>query len=236
MPQLSQTQLDIIRLTHARQLRQLAISPAKEALGSKKPTDLPPPTPAELLAYILQWIQDNPGALRGARDTQCKSSSPDSPNWDAVFLSFIESCAVYLRKDDEVTKATLAARAGDYDKAVDHLRASQEDIDIVARALGCTFVQLCDFAEQSPEEALIQQSGAFAGVFIGDDAEKPFMGIAFKGSDNRDTITDLKWHPLPALQRPEIVWGAPTHRGFYFGLFGRFAEQEDSQAQIPFDS
>ncbi|KAI0359029.1 alpha/beta-hydrolase [Trametes cingulata] len=164
---------------------------------------------------------------------ECSSSSPDSPNWDAVFLCLIESCAMYLRKDDLVKQATLAARAGELEKAVEHLHASQEDIDKVAKALGCTFVQLCDFAQQSPEEAIICQSGAFCGAFISDDVEKPFIGVAFKGSDGRDVITDIKWHPVQALQRPEIVWGAPTHRGFYFGLFGCFSEQQPGQ--IPFD-
>ncbi|KAI0359027.1 hypothetical protein OH77DRAFT_1128378 [Trametes cingulata] len=231
MPQFSQVHLDDVQLAHARQLGQLGLLPTKEPLG-RQPTDLPSPTPVEFLGYILTWINDNPGAVKNARDTQCSSTSQDSPNWDAVFLSFIESCAMYLRKDDEVTKAALAARAGEYGKAVEHLRASQEDIDIVAKALGCTFVQLCDFAEQSPEEAIIRQSGAFCGAFVSDDVKKPFIGVAFKGSDRRDMITDLKWHPVQALQRPEIVWGAPTHRGFYFGLFGCFSEQQPGQ--IPF--
>lgn len=28
---------------------------------------------------------------------ECKSAAPDSPNWDTVFFSLVESSAVYLR-------------------------------------------------------------------------------------------------------------------------------------------
>ncbi|KAI0336179.1 alpha/beta-hydrolase [Cubamyces sp. BRFM 1775] len=134
--------------------------------------------------------------------------------------------------DKEVISALSAARAGDYDRALAHLDASQELIVTVATAIDCEFVQLCDFAEQTPDGTLYQ-SGAYAGLFISKASGKPFMGVGFKGTNSlRDQITDLDWQPIVPPQ-PEIVWGAPTHRGFYLALFGQFTTGLNSQ--VPFE-
>ncbi|KAI0662491.1 Alpha/Beta hydrolase protein [Cubamyces menziesii] len=101
-----------------------------------------------------------------------------------------------------------------------------------ATAIDCEFVQLCDFAEQTPD-GTFYQSGAYAGLFISKASGKPFMGIGFKGTNSyRDQGTDIDWLPIVPPQ-PEIVWGAPTHRGFYLALFGQFTSGVNTQ--VPFD-
>ncbi|KAI0651481.1 Alpha/Beta hydrolase protein [Trametes meyenii] len=231
MAPLTQKHINDIRLVHARQLAKLNILPAKDTA----PADDSSPTPEELQGIVLGWIAANPAAIKAAKEAQCASASRDSPNWDVVFFALAESIIMYMRKSSEIAKAALAAREGDHDRAVAHIQASQELIDPVAKALGCTFVQLCDFAEQNPEGGLLgSASGTYAGLFVSNDSGKPFMGVGFKGSSSyHDGFTNLDWCPIVPLQ-PDIAWGAPTHRGFYLALFGQFAAG-DGTFQVPFD-
>ncbi|KAI0768642.1 Alpha/Beta hydrolase protein [Trametes elegans] len=221
--------LDEIRAAHARQLAQLRLPP----VGHHPPTPEPLPTPSNpMLPTLLKWIEENPAAVNAAKETQCRSSSLTSPNWDAVFFTLIESAALALRKESEMDSAVQAAQDGHFDEAVKHLNTAQQDIDEVARALDCTFVQLCDFAERGPDGTWYQ-SGAYCGLFISNQTHSPFMGIAFKGSTSpRDIGTDIDWQPIAPLHQ-EHLWGAQTHSGFYLGLFGRFTSHTSSQ--VPFD-
>ncbi|KAI0662461.1 Alpha/Beta hydrolase protein [Cubamyces menziesii] len=147
-------------------------------------------------------------------------------------------CYVTSSKPDKMALAITAARGGEFEDAISHLEAAQEDINTIATALDCTFVQLCDFSKIGPEGTIFQ-SGAFCGLFVSKRTEKPFMGVAFKGSNSfRDFVTDAKWRPINPLL-PEIVWGSPVHQGFYEGLFGYFkppqVEQASRELQVPFD-
>ncbi|KAI0639043.1 Alpha/Beta hydrolase protein [Trametes polyzona] len=138
---------------------------------------------------------------------------------------------MYLRKDDEISKAAQAAREGDHDRALSHLEASEALIHVVAKALDCTFVQLCDFAQKSPD-AKAGSSGAYCGLFVSNDHTKPFAGIAFKGSNSdADIATDEDWQPITPLL-PDIAWGAKIHEGFYYNLFGDFTA--NNEVQTPF--
>ncbi|KAI0666297.1 hypothetical protein C8Q78DRAFT_984796 [Trametes maxima] len=215
-----------IRLLHVKQLSQLEIPPPQDI-----PRELPPPY---VLTDTLDWVHANPKALKAAQETQCSSASPDNPNWDAVFFSLVESSAMYLRKPGEMIKAIEAAREGDVKSALAHLEAAQEDINAVAEALDCTFIQLCDFSKQGPNGTWFH-SGAFGGLFISNSADKPFMGVAFKGSNSaRDLWTDADWNPIMPLT-PGVAWGAKVHRGFYLGLFGQFTTLSDSApTEVPF--
>ncbi|THH20919.1 hypothetical protein EUX98_g8494 [Antrodiella citrinella] len=224
MPPLSLGVARSIRLAHAKQLARMQVPQLKDM-----PEEVPPPN---ILGDTLDWIQANPGALKAAQDSQCASESPDKPNWDAVFLGLMESSAMYLRKPDEMIKAIVAARNNDLDTAMKHLELAQEDVNSVAAALGCTFIQLCDFSTQGPHDTVLH-SGAYCGLFISNSTSNPWAGIAFKGSNSiRDAITDLDWDPIAPLS-PGVAFDAPVHKGFYYGLFGLFDGDDDYQ--IPFD-
>ncbi|RPD56480.1 alpha/beta-hydrolase [Lentinus tigrinus ALCF2SS1-7] len=214
-----------IHLSHAKQLAQLQL-PTEHDIRREEPS-------SELLQTITKWITDNPGAIKAAQDSRCTSTGPDTPNWDAVFISLVESTAMYLRQYPEVVKAAKAARDGNLEQAADHLKKAQEEIDTVAALLNCTFLQLCDFVTQSPDGSP-SLSGAFCGVFISNSTERPYMGIAYKGtSTNPEGITDLVWAPIMPY-RPGVAWGALMHAGFYQGLFGTFTT-EVYGPQVPFD-
>ncbi|KAI0336207.1 alpha/beta-hydrolase [Cubamyces sp. BRFM 1775] len=229
MPILSSKLLMEINLSHVRQLAQMEVPPPTDT-----PKDIPPPLLPET---AIDWINANKSAILAAQDSQCSSTSPDRPNWDAVLFALVESSAMYLRKPKEMTQAIIAAREGDFERAVAHVEAAQEDIDSIATALDCTFIQLCDFSKIGPE-GTIMQSGAFCGLFVSKRTEKPFMGVGFKGSSSfRDFVTDAKWRPINPLL-PEIAWGSPVHQGFYEGLFGYFKPSQVQLAQdyqVPFD-
>ncbi|TFK79925.1 alpha/beta-hydrolase [Polyporus arcularius HHB13444] len=224
MPPLPKAVLDDIHLSHAKQLAQFEVPRSRNA-----PLEDAPPT---LFGDTINWINANKAAVQAAQAAQCTSPSPDSPNWDTVFFSLMESDAVYLRRFEEVYDAIVAARAGDLDLAVTHLQKAQEDVDTVAALLDCTFIQLCDFASRSPD-GYWYHAGAYCGLFVSNSTSKPFMGVAYKGTSNaREVVTDLDWDPI-APARPGIAWGALVHQGFYGGLFGTFSPARD--AQIPFD-
>ncbi|KAI0639027.1 Alpha/Beta hydrolase protein [Trametes polyzona] len=222
-----------ILLAHAQQLA--CFDPRQPFSVPRLPPGAPEPQlpadPEQSVRVILDWIHSNQGAIRAAKEAQCASSSPDEPNWDAVLVALIESNAVYLRRD-EIDKAILAVHSGDYTSAVAHIQASGRLIRIIAEAMDCTFVQLCDFADKNPEGKR-RNSGAYCGLFISNDPKLPYMGIAFKGSDSvADFITDLDWIPIAPL-RPEVAWGTQVHQGFYHNLFGDFVVESD--VQVPFD-
>ncbi|KAI0768641.1 hypothetical protein BD413DRAFT_130897 [Trametes elegans] len=228
MSTLSQSVTQRIRLEHIQSLSQLATPPTLQAPIK---TDLPWPVATILRNIILDWISSNPEAIKAAKDSQCMSPSPDVPNWGAVLFTLVESTAMYLRKDQDVFLAMKAARKGDTEAATRHLDNAQEDIDAIAQALDCKFVQLCDFAQQALD-GLWFHSGAYAGVFISNDTQKPFAGIAFKGSSSiRDFFTDFNWQPI--APKKGLIWDAHTHRGFYQGMFGQFSGKDEKR--IPFD-
>ncbi|KAK7030278.1 hypothetical protein VNI00_014295 [Paramarasmius palmivorus] len=216
---LSQPVLQGIRDAHARQLAHF--SPRSDKKPGKTPTDSDPDSDVVTLEDILQWINDHPEAIRAAKDAQCTSQSPDTPNWNTIFFAFIESTAVYFRKETEIVKAIKAARDGDFDTAANHIKEAQDDIDKVAEALDCKFVQLCE----NPDDTSFDGSGAFCGLFVSNDTQKPFMGVTYKGTANpKEQNTDLQWEPV-APNPPEVAWGASMHGGFFEGLFGRFASE-----------
>ncbi|RPD79629.1 hypothetical protein L226DRAFT_255050 [Lentinus tigrinus ALCF2SS1-7] len=209
MPPLSRAVIRGIHLSHARQLAQFSLPPSRHA-----PEENPPPN---LLADTIDWITANPAALQAAQATQCKSTGTDSPNWDAVFFSLMESDAMYLRKFEEIYDAIVAARSGDFDLAVTHLQKAQEDVDTVAKMLDCTFIQLCDFSTRSPD-GYWYYSGAYCGLFVSNSTDKPFMGVAYKGTNSlRELNTDRDWDPIAPL-RPGVLWGSLVHEGFYAAL------------------
>ncbi|KAL1952246.1 hypothetical protein VTO73DRAFT_1395 [Trametes versicolor] len=231
MPPPSQQTKRDIRYAHVKQLAGLDV---REPLGAPKgPQSDDSPTPDELLPIILGWINDNPAAIKAAKEAQCTSTSSTTPNWDTVFFTLVESVGMYLRKEEDVAQAILAARAGDYDRAITHLEASEVLIHELAKALDCTFIQLCDFADRGPD-GQERSSGAYAGLFTSNNADKPFVGVAFKGSSSeRDTWTDLNWKPIVPL-RPDVAWGSQMHGGFYFNLFGDFTDAVEG-VKIPFE-
>ncbi|KAI0692917.1 Alpha/Beta hydrolase protein [Cerioporus squamosus] len=99
--------------------------------------------------------------------------------------------------------------------------------------LGCTFIQLCDFSSRSPD-GYWYHSGAYCGLFVSNSTGKPFMGVAYKGTNNtREIVTDLDWDPIAPV-RPGVAWGALVHQGFYVGLFGTFSAVV-RDVQVPFD-
>ncbi|KDQ05617.1 hypothetical protein BOTBODRAFT_335068 [Botryobasidium botryosum FD-172 SS1] len=130
-------------------------------------------------------------------------------------------------------KAVDAARRGEFDRAVNYIKEAQEYVDVVARALDCTFVQLCDFTKRYPDGTWLH-NGAYCGAFISNSTAKPFIGMAFKGTNStRELVTDLDWTPLKPDQ-PGVAFDSKTHRGFYLGLFGRY-KNASGGPDVPFE-
>ncbi|KAK7029522.1 hypothetical protein VNI00_014555 [Paramarasmius palmivorus] len=216
---------------HARQLAYFSL-PDKEVPDDKMPIEVPP----EFLTVqnTLDWIEANREAIQAAKDAQCTSKSPDALTgtpFSSVFSKAPLSIYGLKRQESKIYEAVKAARDGDFDAAVDYIKEAQESIQAVADALDCTFVQLCDFPHESPE-GTFYQSGAFCGLFVSNNTDMPFMGVAFKGTTRlnlREVKTDLNWDPI-VPDPPEIAWGALVHGGFFKGLFGRFKSKGGQRA------
>ncbi|KAK7056331.1 hypothetical protein VNI00_002884 [Paramarasmius palmivorus] len=149
---------------HARQLAHLHLPPG----GIREPPDSD--TGALTLEDILEWIKDHPQAVREAKDAQCTSPSPDSPNWNSIFFALIESSAVGLRNENEIVEAIKAARDGHFDTAVKHLKKAQSDIDKVGTTNWKEAITDLDWKPIAPQPAEIawgasMHSGFFKGLF-----------------------------------------------------------------------
>ncbi|KAH8079808.1 hypothetical protein BXZ70DRAFT_901532 [Cristinia sonorae] len=172
---------------------------------------------------IVGWIKSNAAAIKAAKASQVTSPSADKPSWDSVLWSLVESAAVYLRKRESMIKAVNAARANDFNQALQYLKEAQEYVDEVADALDCDFIQLCDFAHQSPNGSWYH-SGAYCGAFVSRESDNAIIGVAYKGTDNsREVVTDLDWDPSAGLVTG-AAFGARIHSGFNKGLFGQFGD------------
>ncbi|KAJ7865413.1 hypothetical protein B0H13DRAFT_1637090 [Mycena leptocephala] len=170
---LSQIAIDSIQKGHAFQLAQFE---DPDVAGEPPDTGMPD----DYLQNIRDWVSSNPNAIAAAQASECTSPAPDSPNWNTVLFALVESAAVYLRKDGEIIEAIKAARSGDLELAVTHIKRSQETINKVAESVGCKFVQLCDFSHKGPKGTWMH-SGAFCGLFVSTSSEKPpFMGVTYK--------------------------------------------------------
>jgi len=137
----------------------------------------------------------------------------------------LESAAVYLRDTSKVYEAVIEARKGtdEGDKnALQLLYDSQTDIKSIASLWGLDFEVICDLLTWSPEGHPLL-NGPYCGVFFSKDANKPFLGLAFKGTNLRNwgqVLTNVKSALMMSVGR--VLWGSPVHTGYYQTMFLKF--------------
>ncbi|KAL5522857.1 hypothetical protein ACEPAG_8875 [Sanghuangporus baumii] len=217
-----------LRKRHLEQLRHVQI-PAERLPGSPWPAPPGAPSPYD---QLVQWSEQ--ASTQIAKAVASQAVSPSTVDWNIEMLTFLESAAAYLRDTDKVFQAVIEARKNTREadeRALQLLEDSQADIKKIAALWGLDFEVICDLLKYSPEGHPLM-NGPYSGVFFSKDTEKPFLGLAFKGTnitDWKEVIVDLSFAMMMSVGK--ILWGSPIHNGFYHTMFTEFPDIE----QAPLD-
>ncbi|KAG8982248.1 hypothetical protein FRB93_008212 [Tulasnella sp. JGI-2019a] len=159
----------------------------------------------------------------------CYGGTAQSPiNWSNVFLSFMESCATYLRDTTAVVKAVIAYRQGDIELALEFYNASITQIKKLAAIWGMGFEMFCDLVDEHPEKHRLWD-GPFCGGFYSLDKTKPFIGIGFKGTNpSRMGEVLVDWNYQFIQAESGVLFDAHVSTGVYTGLFTKFKSAPDT--------
>ncbi|KAM5350301.1 hypothetical protein ACJ41O_006806 [Fusarium nematophilum] len=192
----------------------------------------------EIVLDLLEtWSNDNSATIQEAIDAQVFGGKGDI-NWSIAFLPFMESVAVYLRdwgtvleasKEYQVWKGTGANDKGQLRKALDLYRSAHKQIEKLAHMWGMDFVNVCDLVTKSPEGEP-KWDGPFCGAFfpINKQTDKPFIGLAFKGTNPfqfREDRVDFNYQLMDA--GPDLDFQSVS-TGVYTALFSSFASISES--------
>lgn len=189
------------------------------------------------LGLLKKWSANNADSITQAIDAQAFGGHADI-SWPTAFLPFMESTAMYLRdwgllleawkryreykRRSRVDEVELSAIVDLYQSAFDQIRE-------LAQTWGMDFVSLCDLVTEHPD-GHVDWDGPYCGAFVTTTTqqEKPFIGVAFKGTNPlqlREIAVDYNYQ-LVAAQKP-FLRGVRVSEGVYTGLFGTFAVPND---------
>ncbi|KAI0086452.1 hypothetical protein BDY19DRAFT_343649 [Irpex rosettiformis] len=217
-----------LRSRHLEELRQVEI-PVSRMPPSPWPSLPGAPSPYD---QLVQWSKQALPQIQAAVARQ--AISPDGIDWEIEVFTLLESAAVYLRDMDKVFEAVIEAQKGTDEgdeRALQLLKDSQSDIKKIASLWGLNFEVVCDLLKYTPEGHPFL-NGPYVGVFFSKNINKPFLGLAFKGTniaDWREVLVDLKFALIMATGNN--LWGSPIHRGFYQTMFLKFPHVQ----QAPID-
>ncbi|KAF4969048.1 hypothetical protein FSARC_3702 [Fusarium sarcochroum] len=209
---------------------QLPLQPSKPGVGS-----------CEIVLDLLEsWSNDNKATIQQAVDAQVFGGKGDI-NWSIAFLPFMESVGVYLRdwgtvleaaKTYQQYKDTGANDEGQRRQALDLYHSAHEQIEELAQMWGMHFFNICDLVIESPD-GHPRWDGPFCGAFapINHQTDKPFIGVAFKGTNPfqlREDLVDFNYELMDAGVELD---SQSVSTGVYTGLFSKFGMSE-----TPFES
>ncbi|KAJ3528725.1 hypothetical protein NM208_g10079 [Fusarium decemcellulare] len=194
-----------------------------------------------VLDVLKSWSNDNEANIQQAINAQVFGGKGDI-NWSSAFLPFMESVGVYLRDWGTVLEATKAYQefkdSGSKDdtkrlKALSLYHSAHEQIEELAQLWGMHFYNICDLVIVSPD-GHPRWDGPFCGAFapINNQTDKPFIGVAFKGTNPfqlREDFVDFNYQLMEAGEELDFQ---PVSTGVYTGLFDKFG----SMTETPFES
>ncbi|KAF4470585.1 lipase class 3 [Fusarium albosuccineum] len=194
-----------------------------------------------VLDVLKSWSNDNKANIQQAIDAQVFGGKGDI-NWSNAFLPFMESVGVYLRDWGTILEATKAYQefkdSGSKDdtkrlKALSLYHSAHEQIEELAQLWGMHFYNICELVIVSPD-GHPSWDGPFCGAFapINKQTEKPFIGVAFKGTNPfqlREDFVDFNYQLMEAGEELDFQ---PVSTGVYTGLFDKFG----SMTETPFES
>lgn len=215
-----------IAINHLKQLAQQRVSAAP-------PGDSPDNSMGNCslgLEILKLWSKNQESHIKAAVQNQAFGGKHPI-NWEITFLAFMESCGTYLRDWGALVKAVdtyrRATEGGVQDEvgiaaALEHYHRSERQIQKLAECWGMGFQYVCDFVKYSPH-GHPYWDGPYCGAFYSKDPEKPFIGLAFKGTNPlnlKEDLVDVNYQPI--TPDPGVLFDAEVSTGVYTGMFSAF--------------
>lgn len=234
-------------LNDREQLRRVIALRNLERLSSKEPPAKPKPELGApqysckvVLSLLKSWSAANDESIEKSKAKEVFNAK-NPLDFDIAFLPFMESMAVYLRDYGLVheawTKHRQYQQGGSQDQALleDALATyfpAQDQIDELAKIWGMEFHQICDLPDHSPAGEP-HWDGPYCGAFVTTEAQadKPFMGLAFKGTspfNYKEIDVDVQYQMVPGPLAGPQDWR--VSEGVCTGLYGTF----DASINPPF--
>lgn len=181
------------------------------------------------LSLLRKWSEDNQRNILVAQDKQVFGGKSEI-HWQSSLFAFMESTGMYLRDVQMHSKAWSLFQNAHYnvaneEKAIKTYGNAYENIDRLADAWGMKFLPI-EMVGISPD-GHEQWDGPFCGIFHTTEkqAEKPFIGIAFKGTNPiniKEWAIDLNYQLAAAeVKHFKGDVGAKVSQGVYASLFGK---------------
>ncbi|KAG8885846.1 hypothetical protein FRB98_001559 [Tulasnella sp. 332] len=184
--------------------RNISISHLEQLSHLGLPREAPPPrfpredkTDPVTFDDLKKWSYDNIKAIDRAKANSCHGGKNGSPiDWNNVFLSFMESCASYLRDTSTLVKSVEAYRDGDNETALALYAKSTADI-----------------------KALVQFSSGFIKHV---ESHELTDTCGVQGTNPSRLAEDLVDYNFELVQAKNTLFDAHVSEGVYTGLFGTF--------------
>lgn len=204
---------------------------ASTPFSSLKNLEIPIPDLGLTHSLLKSWSKSNQDTIKAAKDNQVFGGKKDI-NYQNAFLPFMESIAMYLRDVSLHTEAWEKYRTykeNDSEdealkkEAIDLYTSAHSEIREVAELWGMGFIVLCDLPD-ARDKGRPDIAGPFCGLFYSKNPDKPFMGIAFKGTNPlklAEWAVDFNYTVSASGSSPWLD-GQQVSAGVFQGLFGDF--------------
>ncbi|KAK2029628.1 lipase [Colletotrichum zoysiae] len=186
---------------------------------------------------LKKWSVQNKASIDASTASQVFGGKA-AISWPRAFLPFMESMAMYLRDYSKLRKAWKTycdfkskgpLGEADLETCIGQYHAAYNPIRELAQSWGMDFVVLCDLIHTNPQ-GHIAWDGPYCGAFFSTatQKEKPFVGVAFKGTNPMNLRDDDVDYNYQLTDSGKYLGGTRVSAGVFAALFDSFDRVEDT--------
>lgn len=192
------------------------------------------------LSLLTKWTMDNKKNISAAQKKQV-CGKKENIDWQCSFFAFMECTGVYLRDVRAHTLAWNRFQSANYvpakeNDAIKEYLSAYDHIEQLAKSWNMEFWPI-DLLGQSAHGSLALWDGPFCGIFYTTEkqADNPFIGIAFKGTNPvniNQWLVNFNYQLVEAKAHFNGKADARVSEGVYTSLFGRSGTRDSPYDMI----